>query len=442
MEKEEVQVKDVGEINPDIVTPEQKEAAVINEAVDKGEVAEEYKVKEEDGVYKINLDNPPNQPKEVKSKEKSKPSKDAVQKSSSDDSDVHVKKPQNTESVQGVDKSVRNAKEKETVENKEKLLEKTEDSTSDSPLELITDDEKPTDKVEKVAEVETPTEETQTNIQEEPKQLLPENVDKLVKFMEETGGSVEDYVNLNKDLSKMDNTTLLREYYKTTKPHLDVDDVDFLFTKNFAYDEEADDPSEVKAKKLAFKEELYNAQNYFKGAKDKYYADLKLSKQNDIAPEYLEAMEHYKMSQQQTEEHKNLQKTFVDKTNKVFNDAFKGFDFKVGENKYRFKIEDSKKVKDFQSNISNFVNQFLDDKGTVADAKGYHKALFTAQNADKIANHFYEQGRADAVRDAEKKSKNINMNPRQDASSVVTSSGEKIRVVSGDSSDKLRIKWK
>jgi len=148
------------------------------------------------------------------------------------------------------------------------------------------------------------------------------------------------------------------------------------------------------------------------------------------------------MSQQQTEEHKNLQKTFIDKTNTVFNDEFKGFDFKVGENKYRFKIEDSKKVKDFQSNISNFVNQFLDDKGTVADAKGYHKALFTAQNADKIANHFYEQGRADAIREAAKKSKNINMEPRQDASSIVTSSGEKIRVVSGDSSDKLRIKWK
>ena len=107
-----------------------------------------------------------------------------------------------------------------------------------------------------------------------------------------------------------------------------------------------------------------------------------------------------------------------------------------------FKIEDSKKVKYFQSNISNLVNQFLDDKGTVADAKGYHKALFTAQNADKIANHFYEQGRADAVRDAEKKSKNINMEPRKDASSIVTSGGEKIRVVSGDSSDKLRIKWK
>tara|TARA_B100000029_G_scaffold93603_2_gene83673 strand:+ start:319 stop:1641 length:1323 start_codon:yes stop_codon:yes gene_type:complete len=440
MEKEEVQVKDVGEINPDVVTPEQKEAAVINEAVDKGEVAEEYKIKEEDGVYKIDLDNPPNQPKEVKSKEESKPNKDAIQGETTDS--VQDTGEKGSESGEKAELALRGQSNKEdkTPEAKEEVLEKTEESTSDSPLELITDDEESTEKVEKVAE--TPATEIQENIQEEPKQVLPENVDKLVKFMEETGGSVEDYVNLNRDLSKMDNTTLLREYYKTTKPHLDADDVDFLFTKNFAYDEEADDPSEVKAKQLAFKEELYNAQNYFKGAKDKYYADLKLSKQNDIAPEYLEAMEYYKESQQQTEEHKNLQKTFIDKTNKVFNDEFKGFDFKVGENKYRFKIEDSKKVKDFQSNISNFVNQFLDDKGTVADAKGYHKALFTAQNADKIANHFYEQGRADAIREAAKKSKNINMEPRQDASSIVTSGGEKIRVVSGDSSDKLRIKWK
>ena len=436
MEEQEVQVKDVGEINPDVVTPEQKEAAVINDAVDKGEVPEEYKVKEEDGVYKIDLDNPPNQPKEVKSK----PNKDAIQGETADSmQDTGEKGPESGEKTEMALRG-QSSKEDKAPENKEEVLEKTEDSASDSPLELITDDEEPVKKIEKVAE--TPATEIQENIQEEPKQVLPENVDKLVKFMEETGGSVEDYVNLNKDLSKMDNTSLLREYYKTTKPHLDADDVDFLFTKNFAYDEEADDPSEVKAKRLAFKEELYNAQNYFKGAKDKYYADLKLSKQNDIAPEYLEAMEHYKASQQQTEEHKNLQKTFIDKTNRVFNDEFKGFDFKVGENKYRFKIEDSKKVKDFQSNISNFVNQFLDDKGTVADAKGYHKALFTAQNADKIANHFYEQGRADAIREAAKKSKNINMEPRQDASSIVTSSGEKIRVVSGDSSDKLRIKWK
>jgi len=202
MEEQEVQVKDVGEINPDVVTPEQKEAAVINDAVDKGEVAEEYKVKEEDGVYKIDLDNPPNQPKEVKSK----PNKDAIRGETTDS--VQDTGEKGSESGEKAELALRGQSNKEdkTPETKEEVLEKTEDSTSDSPLELITDDEEPTKKVEKVAE--TPAAEIQENIQEEPKQVLPENVDKLVKFMEETGGSVEDYVNLNKDLSKMDNTTL------------------------------------------------------------------------------------------------------------------------------------------------------------------------------------------------------------------------------------------
>jgi len=436
MEEQEVQVKDVGEINPDVVTPEQKEAAVINDAVDKGEVAEEFKVKEEDGVYKINLDKPP-----TEAKEKPKPEKDAISREAS--SSLQDTGEKGSEGGEKADVAVsQSGEENKTAEAQEQVLKSTEESVPDSPLELITEEKEKeeikTSKQEKSIKEDTPKEEI---IQEE-KQILPENVDKLVKFMEETGGTVEDYVNLNKDLSKLDNTTLLREYYKTTKPHLDTDDVDFLFNKNFGYDEEADDPSEVKAKKLAFKEELYNAQNYFTGAKEKYYADLKLSKQNHIEPEYQKAMEFYQESQQQTEKHENLQKTFVDKTEKVFNDEFKGFDFKVGENKYRFKVDDTKKVKKFQSNITNFVNQFLDEKGAVGDAKGYHKALFSAQNADKIANHFYEQGRADAIRDAEKKSKNINMEPRKDASSIVTSGGEKIRVVSGTASDKLRIKWK
>ncbi len=442
MEEEKIEVKDIGEINPDIDTPQEKEAAVINDAVDKGEVAEEFKIKEEDGVYKVNLDKPPSQAKEkeVKSKEESKSNKDAIQGETTDS--VQDTGEKGSESREKTEVALRNEsnKEEKTPENKEEILEKTKDSTSDSPLELITDDEESTKKVEKVAE--TPAAEIQENIQEEPKQVLPENVDKLVKFMEDTGGSVEDYVNLNKDLSKMDNTTLLREYYRTTKPHLDTDDVDFLFTKNFAYDEEADDPSEIKAKQLAFKEELFNAQNYFNKAKEQYYADLKLRKSQDIDPEYIKAMEYYKVFQEQQGETENLKKTFKEKTNQVFNDDFKGFDFKVGENKYRVKVDDSKKIKEFQSDLSNFVNQFLDKGGAVNDARGYHKAIYTAQNADKIANHFYEQGRADAIRDAAKKSKNINMDPRQDASSIVTSGGEKIRVVSGTSSDKLRIKWK
>ena len=262
------------------------------------------------------------------------------------------------------------------------------------------------------AEKPEPAQEQEKILPEAKTQELPENIDKLVKFMEETGGSLEDYVSLNRDVTKMDNTTLLREYYKSTKPHLDADDVDFLFNKNFAYDEEADDPSDIKAKQLAYKEELYNAQQYFNKAKDKYYADLKLRKQQDIDPQYIKAMEYYNNSQQQSEEYNNLQKQFIEKTNKVFNDNFKGFDFKVGENKYRFKVDNTEKVKQYQSDISNFINEFLDDNGAVNDAAGYHKALFAAKNADKIANHFYEQGRADAIKDAAKDAKNINMDPR------------------------------
>ena len=397
-------------------TLQEKEAAVLEQAVEEGTVDKEYGL-QDDGVYRVNLDKPPT------TKE------DAVQE-------------QETESVsvgdgagdsKKVDEEVREQNTEEPVKEEEEKEE-----ISNSPLELVNEEtqeelkEEP-QQVEKVVE-EKP-------IQDQPQIQLPENVEKLVQFMEETGGTVEDYVNLNRDVTKMDNTTLLREYYKNTKPHLDADDVDFLFNKNFAYDEETDDPSEIKAKQLAYKEELYNAQRYFNSAKEKYYADLKLRKQESVAPEYVEAMEYYNNSKQQTEEYNNLQKQFIEKTNKVFNDNFKGFDFKVGENKYRFKVDNTEKVKQYQSDISNFINEFLGDDGSVADAQGYHRALFAAKNADKIANHFYEQGRADAIKEAAKQAKNINMDPRTDNSTIKTEYGDKIRVVSGNSSDKLRIKW-
>jgi len=396
-------------------TLQEKEAAVLEQAVEEGTVDKEYGL-QDDGVYRINLDKPPT------TKE------DAVQE-------------QETESVsvgdgagdsEKVDEEIREQNTEEPVKEEEK------EEISDSPLELV--NEEPQEELkEEPQQVEKVVEEKP--IQDQPQMQLPENVEKLVQFMEETGGTVEDYVNLNRDVTKMDNTTLLREYYKNTKPHLDADDVDFLFNKNFAYDEETDDPSEIKAKQLAYKEELYNAQRYFNSAKEKYYADLKLRKQESVAPEYVEAMEYYNNSKQQTEEYNNLQKQFIEKTNKVFNDNFKGFDFKVGENKYRFKVDNTEKVKQYQSDISNFINEFLGDDGSVADAQGYHRALFAAKNADKIANHFYEQGRADAIKEAAKQAKNINMDPRTDNSTIKTEYGDKIRVVSGNSSDKLRIKW-
>jgi hypothetical protein len=403
--EEQIKVNAVEDNTPP-ATPQEKEAAVLEQAINEGSVDESYGL-QEDGVYKINLDKPPT------TKE------DAIQEQETESVSVG----DGAEDSPKVDEQVREQDTKE--ENQE------EEVIDDSPLQLVNDE--PQGEVKKEIQKEVK--------QGEPKVVLPENVEKLVQFMEETGGTVEDYVNLNRDISKMDNTTLLREYYKNTKPHLDADDVDFLFNKNFAYDEEMDEPSEVKAKQLAFKEELYNAQNYFNSSREKYYADLKLRKQESVAPEYTEAMEYYNNSKQQSEEYNNLQKEFIEKTNKVFNDNFKGFDFKVGENKYRFKVDNTEKVKQYQSDISNFINEFLGDDGAVADASGYHKALFAAKNADKIANHFYEQGRADAVKEAAKQAKNINMDPRSDNSTIKTEYGDKIRVVSGNSSDKLRIKW-
>ena len=321
-------------------------------------------------------------------------------------------------------------------------MEKTDqevlNETSDSPLELITDEPKEQIKQEKKEE---PVKEEKI-LQEEKQQKLPEGVEKLVQFMEETGGTLEDYAKLNRDYSKLDNVSLLQEYYEYTKPHLDKEDINFLMDKNFAYDEEADDPSDIKAKQLAFKEEVFKAQELLRTSKEKYYTDLKLRKQENIDPKYKEALEFYNTSKQYQEQANTAQEAFIKQTNTVFNEEFKGFDFKVGENKYRFKVDNPGKLKEFQSDISNFLNHYTNEDGTITNVRDYHKAIFAAQHADKLANHFYEQGRADAIKESAKKAKNINMDPRQESSTVTTNSGDRIRVVSGDSSDKLRIKWK
>ena len=414
-DKEQFTVKAVDDNTP-APSAQEREAEVLEKAVESGEVDEKYSPKEVDGVVKVDLD---------KFKEKEE---DAIQERETKEIPVGER----TGDSQEVDGEVRVESDKEDTSKEEKVEE------SDSPLELINEKEE-----EEVKEIITPsTSENVEQKQEKLEQVLPENVDKLVKFMEETGGTVEDYVNLNRDVSKMDNVDLLREYYRTTKPHLDANDVDFLFNKNFGYDGETDDPSEVKAKQLAFKEELYNAQNHFKTSREKYYADLKLRKQESVDPEYAKAMEYYQSSLKKNEDHNNLQQTFLKKTDDVFSDKFKGFDFKVGENKYRFKVDDAKKVKEYQSDMSNFVGEFLDKDGAIGDAQGYHRAMFAAKNADKIANHFYEQGRADAIRSAAKDSKNINMSPRQDNMTNKSNDQPKVRAVQDNNPNKLRVKWK
>ena len=432
--KEAVEVKVVDEAPQ---TPQEKEAAVLDKAVKEGEVSEEYGL-QKDGVYKINVDKPPVPKKEIK-KELKKEEKNAIQGETTDSLQDTGEK--GSESGEKTEVALRgqSSKEDKIPENKEEVLK--EESASDSPLELIK--EEPQEKKIKQEKIETPVKQEEEKILQEEKKIdLPEGVDKLVQFMNETGGTVEDYAKLNRDYSKIDNVSLLKEYYEYSKPHLDQNDIKFLMDKNFAYDEAADDPSDIKAKQLAFKEELYNAQTMLENAKKKYYSDLKLRKQSEIPKQHQQALEYYNNSQKQQERSTLAQKDFLQETNKVFNEEFKGFDFKVGENKYRVKIDDPAKIKESQSDIKNFLNNYSNTDGKFKDIGSYHKAIYAAQNADKLANHFYEQGRADAIKESAKNAKNINMDPRQEGSTVTTKSGDRIRVVSGDSSDKLRIKWK
>ena len=415
--EEKIEVKTVDSSEDIVITPQEKEAAVLEQAVESGEVSKEYGL-QEDGVYKINVDKEPNKKED-----------NAIQERET----TKVPVGERTGDSQEVDGEVR-VESNQKDNSKEQEVEQT---TDESPLELVKEETE----VEQKEVEEKPTALTKEEIVQDTNIELPEGVDKLIKFMEDTGGTVEDYTRLNRDIDKIDNISLVREYYEYTKPHLNKEDVDFLMDKNFAYDKEEDEESDIKAKQLAFKEELFNAKNTFNKVKDQYYNDLKLRKEDNIDPQYTEAFEYYNKQKQQQEARTKFAKDFNNKTNKVFSDNFKGFDFNVGENKYRFKVENPQKTKKFQSDITNFLNQFEGDGGA-KDVDKYHKALFAAQNADKIANHFYEQGRADAIKDSARKAKNINMDPRSDASSITTKSGDTIRVVSGDSSDKLRIKWK
>jgi len=239
---------------------------------------------------------------------------------------------------------------------------------------------------------------------------LPENITKLVDFMRETGGTLEDYVNLNKNYDDLSEAELLREYYRQTKPHLSIDEIDFLIDDQFAYDEEVDDERDIKRKKLLFKESLAEAKSNLNNLKDKYYDDLKLS--SKLTPQEKEAVQFYNDYKEGQKSSEKIRSVFEQKTNELFTDSFKGFEYKVGENKYRFNVKDVNSVKSNQSDINTLIGKFVNENNEISDAAGYHRALFTAMNADAIANHFYEQGKADAVKSSMAKAKNIDMGQR------------------------------
>ena len=271
---------------------------------------------------------------------------------------------------------------------------------------------------------------------------LPENIQKVVDFMNDTGGSLEDYVKLNTDYSALNETQLLREYYENTRPHLDKEEIDFLMEDNFAYDEELDEERDIRKKKIAHKEELAKAKNHLDGLKSKYYEEIKAgSKLNPEQQKAVEFFNRYNKEQEETTKlAENQKNAFLNQTSKVFNNDFKGFDYQVGDKKYRFNVKNAEEVKTNQSDINNFVKKFLNEKNEMSDASGYHKSLFTAMNPDAVAKHFYEQGKADAIKDSMAKTKNINMDPRGVHENTTAPNGWTVRSVNGVDSSKLRVK--
>ncbi len=273
---------------------------------------------------------------------------------------------------------------------------------------------------------------------------IPGNLEKLNQFMEETGGSLEDYVALNRDYSDMDNDDALREYYRKTKPHLSGEEISFLMEDQFNYDEEVDDDREIRRKKLALKEQVANAKAYLDGQKSKYYEEVKAN--SNLTKDQEEAINFFNNYKKEEEAAKLLREkqesTFLQKTNNVFNDKFKGFEYNVGEKRFRFNVKNTNDIKNVQSDINNFVNKFVGNDGFINDAKGYHKALYSAMNADAIAQHFYDQGKADALKESVAKSKNVSMEPRQ-TQGEYEAGGVKVKVLGQSSSDfKFKIKNK
>jgi len=367
----------------------------------------------EDGDYVIDLSKPPT-PKEDEVKEE-------VKKDNADDSGV-----------------VELVEDANTTEKQEEVQPEAE--AQETPvLEEVTEEEVKEETEELTEQVEEAVAEAQ-----ETGKAIPENLQKVVDFMEETGGSLEDYVRLNQDYSSYDDMTVLREYYKQTKSHLTDDEISFLIEDSFSYDEDEDEAREIKKKKIALKEQVASAKSHLDGQKSKYYEEVKAG--SKLTKEQQNAINFFNRYNKESEETQKIAEkqtnTFKLKTKEVFNDKFKGFEYNVGDKKYRFNVKNANEVKENQSDINNFVKKFLNKNNELSDAKGYHKSLFTAMNSDAIANHFYEQGKADAMKDSVAKAKNVSMNPRQSFSNDNTS-GPKFRVLGDDSPNfKFKIKNK
>ena len=415
------------EIKAKVVETEEKSLQEKEEVVQKNSGFDE-----ESQMYKVDLSKPPKQ------------ETDAVQEQSTDEVPVRDE----SETSEEVVEEVQDEAQEPSGESDGDVRDQEEEIPV---IEEITDETNETNTTDEAGvvgstEVANAAPQQEEILQEEETQEpveYPENIQDLVKFMNDTGGTLEDYVALNKDYEKFEQMDLLHEYYTQSKPHLSTDEIAFLIDDNFSFDEEVDDPKDIKRKKLAFKEEVAQAKNHLENQKANYYKEIKAGSR--LTPEAQKAMDFFNRYNEEKEivqkENKSQRDVFNSKTNNLFNDQFKGFEYKVGEKRYRFNVKNVNEVKETQSDINNFAKRFLDSNNVMNDAAGYHKALFTGMNADAIAQHFYEQGRADAIKQSVKSAKNIKMDPRS-GHQEIEAGGIKAKVISGDNLSGLKLKLK
>ena len=379
----------------------------------------------EQDIIKVDLSNPPT---EIKKEE------DAVQKQSTDEVPVRNE----SETSEGIREGNEQATDEKPAGQNNSDASKAE---LDSPIQVI-EDEKDNSEETGVAgsnEAAAAASEQKEVLSETKAQELPEGVDKLIKFMEETGGDVQDYARLNADYSNVDNNTLLREYYKQNKPHLDAEDVDLLL-EDFTWDEEIDEAKDIRKKKIAYKEEVAKAKNFLEQTKSKYYEEIKL--RPGVTQEQQKAMDFFNRYTEEQKRNDAVREGFINTTKNYFSSDFKGFDFKLGDKKVRYGVKDPNSIAENQKDLTDFVGTFLDKNGQMKDPAGYHKAIYAARNADTMATHFYEQGRADAIKEQVAKTKNITTEPRQTAPGDVFVNGLKVKAISGLDSSKLKIRTK
>ena len=280
------------------------------------------------------------------------------------------------------------------------------------------------------------------NSAREETEKLPEDVAAYFKYKKETGRGIEDYVKLQKDFSSMNPDNLLREYLTITEGEgLDPEDIDSLM-EDYSYDEELDDEAVIKKTKLAKKRTIAKAKKFFNEQKELYKhplesrPDVNSESNNEEILQYRQYLESAKTQQEESETKRNW---FIKESDKVFTDDFKGFDFVLDDKTVTFSPSDVQTIKKNQETPLNFVNKYLDDKGLINDAVGYHRALSLAMNPDKFANFFYEQGKSEATEDVMRKTKNINMSERR-APEVTNKGGMTVKSVNPDSGRGLKIR--